>query len=96
LCNQFRQQKGLPAISRDKIEATAENKPDDVLANWIEWAWRAGNYHTAQKHAKSLLRLRKFEIRSWRLFLKASLGSFAIPIGFTKRTLLKRLNSQLF
>jgi glycosyltransferase involved in cell wall biosynthesis len=95
LCNQIRQQKGLPAISRDKIEAMAESKPDDVLAEWIEWAWRAGNYRTAQKHAKSLICLRKFEIRSWRLFLKAYLGLLSTPIVLSKRRFLKRFNFQL-
>jgi glycosyltransferase involved in cell wall biosynthesis len=95
LCNQVRRQKGLRAISREEIEATVERKPEDVLANWIEWAWEAGNYRTAQKHAKRLLRIHKYETRSWRLFLKAYLGALSVPIAVAKRTLLKQFNLQV-
>jgi glycosyltransferase involved in cell wall biosynthesis len=95
LCNQVRLQKGLPAISRKEFEATLEIKQEDVLAEWIEWAWRAGNYRTAQKHSRRLLHSRKYEARSWRLFLKAYLGLYFVPLAHAKRILLKRLNLQL-
>ncbi len=93
LCNQVREQKGLPAIVRDHIEAAAETSREDVLRNWIEWSWREHHYGTAQKHSRRLLRAVPFSLRSWRLFIKSHMGHISVPLTAAKRGLLKQFSS---
>lgn len=91
-----RKRRGLPPLSSGSMGGDLPTTERDYATQWVNWAWEEGHYHTARKYARRLLFHYEFSSDAIRLFLKAYLGALSIPIGFAKRTLLKRFPIQLF